>query len=322
MRKNLNALEELAPHIVGTYLQGSYALHTTIRPRDEEEEYDVDVVLAMDTDELDDKDDLLNWLAGLVDDIALYSGKVEIRERCLRIRYESDGQRFHLDVLPAHQPEINDDPIEIPMDWIKSNPRGFVQWLNTIRNDHCARVRHIVRLLKYWRNRQFGGDSSAPKSMAFTALIATMVPKDEEYDALDDALVQTMIAIDTWLQDLSNSEEVTIPNPSLESENLARAWAWSDVEDFREVFHEATLLAKDAIACKDEAETIALWRDSKLFGDVFPKKIRGLGEKAKDVSRAMEAEALFIQSNGEVTMTKTSNTYSVKNNRGFFGEQS
>lgn len=321
IRDKIAALDDIKPHFVGTYLQGSYALRTAARPVHDDHEYDVDVVLAMDLRDaqgnLYDGDAVLDWLYVLVNGIALYEGKVERRERCLRVRYSSDGQRFHLDVLPAHQPVIADEPILIPPDWAATNPRGYIRWLDGVVKDQCQRARHLARLLKFWRNLQYPDGAFAPNSMVLTTLVGRFAPTDADYGSLDEALVLTMRGIDGWLQGLGPFEEVVVKNPSLEGENLARNWSWVEVSTFRGRFAEATRLAEAALASDDEEETIGLWNDDALFAGLFPKTLRGLGEQAKETAAAMAAGGLFVNSSGTVGTTGIR----VRNNRGYFGRR-
>ena len=75
IRDRLSSRDDVKSCLVDTYLQGSYALRTAIRPCDENSEYDVDVVLALilvDEDgNLYDGSAVLDWLYRQIDDIPL-----------------------------------------------------------------------------------------------------------------------------------------------------------------------------------------------------------------------------------------------------------
>lgn len=327
IRDEIAALEDVEPLFVGTYLQGSYALRTAVRPVHDDHEYDVDVVLAMDLRDAQGRlyggDAVLDWLYELVDGIALYKGKVERRERCLRVRYASDGQRFHLDVLPAHQPDLADEPILIPPDWAATNPRGYIRWLDAVVSGRCRRARHLARLLKFWRNLQYPDGTFAPNSMVLTTLVGSLAPANAAYGSLDEGLVLTMRGINGWLQGLRPFEGVVVENPSLEGENLARSWSWVEVSTFRGRFAEATRLAEAALASDDEEETVALWNDDVLFAGLFPKTLRGLGEQAKEAATAMASGGLFVRPNGAVGLSDPGTSgVRVRDNRGYFGRRS
>lgn len=325
IRDKVAALEDVKPLYVGAYLQGSYALRTAVRPAHDDHEYDVDVVLALDLRDAHGRlyggDAVFDWLYGLVDGVALYKGKVERRERCLRVRYASDGQRFHLDVLPAHQPVVTDDPILIPPDWAATNPRGYTRWLDGVVRDRCRRARHLARLLKFWRSLQYPDGAFAPNSMVLTTLVGLCAPADAADGSLDEALVLTMCGVNGWLQGLRPFEEVVVENPSLEGENLARSWSWAEVSTFRGRFAEATRLAEAALASDDEEEAVALWNDDALFGGLFPKTLRGLGREAKGAAAAMASGGLFVGPGGAVGTSPSASGVRVRDNRGFYGRR-
>lgn len=322
VRTKLEAVEAIKALLVGMYLQGSYALHTAIRPCSDDSEYDVDLVLALNL--LDENDRLYNgyqvlqWLADHLNSISLYKDKVEILTHCVRVKYASDGQRFHLDILPAHRPETLSGSILIPPDWTESDPRGFKDWLDG-RKKRCERVKHLVRLLKYWRNLQYS-NGIGPNSMVLTTLVGLHAPKS--YKSLDDALVKTMVAMNDWFQDRPAFEQIEVENPSLSGENLARKWSWFDFSTFRTRFADSTALAQEALACKDEEETIALWNSPELFDGKFPKTVRGLGEEAKSAAAAMSNGGLFVGTTGIIGRHSQRQSISVPNNRGFYGKKS
>ena len=105
--------------------QGSVRIGTTVRPRGQDE-YDVDLVLLLDTT----IDDAMH-LYGMVRDRLLahktYAGILEEKARCLRLNYA--GQ-FHLDVLPA-RPAFwpGSTRLYVPdkelRGWSESDPKGL-----------------------------------------------------------------------------------------------------------------------------------------------------------------------------------------------------
>jgi hypothetical protein len=301
------------------YLQGSYALHTTVRPVDDDAEYDVDIILAADFQDYMDSlwqsgHDVIRWLQDQIESISLYEGKTQRLEHCVRVQYESDGQRFHLDVVPAHRPDTTDGEILIPPSWDPSNPKGFAKWFNE-QQARCERVRHITRLLKYWRNLQ----GSAPNSMVLTTLVGRFAPGDEAYRTLDHALIQTMREIHAWLDDNYHMLfGVEVPNPSLADEDLARNW--TGVPSFVNQLSTATEIAKDAAACRNEEETIELWNSPELFDGHFPTTVRGLGQAERDAREAMKNGSLAISATGAVHPDQSENNRSVPDNGGFYGQ--
>lgn len=317
VRSELKTIDEVTEILTGMYLQGSYALLTACRPCGAHTEYDVDIVLAADFrskgGRMKNGWQVLRWLQRQIEGISLYAGKTEILKHCVRIKYESDGQRFHLDVVPAHRPDHVDGPIQIAPDWALSDPRGYLTWFEK-RRRRSERLRHIVRLLKYWRNLRGGG----PNSMILTTLAAWHAPT--AYRSLDDALVQTMSSLNAWLQDQS-PHHIEVINPSLEEENLARNWHAGDVASFQRRFQTATEMATEALSCKDEERTIGIWNAPELFDRHFPKTLRGLGDKAKAFAAAMSSKVAFTDPNGKVGFIPSKGRSAARVSGGFFGER-
>jgi hypothetical protein len=317
VREKLTSIDEVAARTTGkgTYLQGSYPLYTAVRPCDKDGVYDVDVVLAADfrneRGRMISGHRVLRWLRRCIESIGTYEGKTVRKNRCIRIDYESDNQRFHLDVVPAHRPDTLQGPIKIAPDWAKSDPKGYIDWFCD-QCDDAARLPHVVRLLKYWRNLQDG----EVNSMILTTIVAHHAPS--EANSLDDALVKTTRSINGWMQD-QNLGDIEVPNPSLPEEDLARNWSHFNKRRFRERLSSATEKAEEAIECDNEKTTIELWNESKLFDGHFPKTVRGLGEKAKEVAAAMGGGGVAVGQDGHVSPNTDGSGQNVPDNGGFFG---
>jgi len=317
VREKLTSIDEVAERTTGrgTYLQGSYPLHTAVRPCDEDGAYDVDVVLAADfTDEqggLESGHRALTWLRTCIESIGTYEGKTVRKSRCIRIDYESDDQRFHLDVVPAHRPNTLQGPIQIAPDWAKSDPKGYIDWFDN-QCDDASRLRHVVRLLKYWRNLRDGGVNS----MILTTIVANHAPSEAE--SLDDALVKTMSSLNSWIQG-QNLTSVEVPNPSMPEEDLARNWSYVEKRRFQRQLSEATEKAEEAIGSEEEETTIELWNEPELFDGQFPKTVRGLGEEAREVAAAMAGGGLAVDQGGRVSPNSGDSGQDVPDNGGFFG---
>lgn len=321
IRDRLEADGKIQERLVGFYLQGSYALRTVSRPHSDDVEYDVDVVGAFDFRDKHGRlitgPAALDWLYRHINSINLYEGKTEKRRSCVRIHYQSDGARFHVDVVPAHRPDTTEGPIRIPPDWDQSNPRGYKRWFQGRKDEHCKRVKHLVRLLKYWRNLQCEADWG-PNSMVLTTLVGQHTPADGDYKSLDDALVQTMTSMDELFQGQWHTPEVL--NPSLQGEDLARNWSQSDFKRFRRLFRRATETAQDAIESEDEEESIELWNTPELFDGKFPKTTRGLGQREKAVAAAMANGGLFTDPSGRLGSRSSKRGREMPDNHGYYGQ--
>jgi hypothetical protein len=318
VRDRLKAIDEVRDRLSGTYLQGSYALQTVVRPLDREAAYDVDVVLAADFS--DGHDNLvggrqaLRWLRDHIESIGLYEGKTTIKSHCVCIDYESDGQRFHLDVVPAHRPETTRGTIRIPPDWSESNPKGYIEWFEGQCRE-VERLRHTVRLLKFWRNLQACG----PNSMVLTTLAAWHAPACAR--SLDDALIKTLHSLADWARE-ADMLSVEIPNPALPNEDLARNWRGGERIEFHNRLAVASETAEEALNCKDKEETVRLWNADELFAGEFPTHVEEPEvERAKQVSAAMMVGNAGVSGSGRVSTDPSPSDQKAPDSGGFYGPE-
>ena len=122
-----------APEI---YVQGSFRLGTVVRPINEEDEYDIDLVCHLEIEkEQTTQKDLKEMVGDRLkkrDDLAKI---LEPSRRCWTLEYPAENQmpRFHMDVLPAI-PNMERPPTGILLTdtelklWQKSNPRAYADW--------------------------------------------------------------------------------------------------------------------------------------------------------------------------------------------------
>lgn len=151
--KEDSPLAQLSPQI---YPQGSFRLGTVIRPFDDREEYDIDLVCELQTSKDAVSQQQLKKMVGdrlkAHSDYARMLDKEEGR-RCWTLNY-SDGAQFHMDILPAIPEDEqfklllakNGVPFRlaekaisvtdkttgnytfIDFDWPRSNPKGYAEW--------------------------------------------------------------------------------------------------------------------------------------------------------------------------------------------------
>jgi len=321
VRKQLRSIDEVRSRMTGTYLQGSYALHTPVRPLDEDTGFDVDVVLAADfTDDVGDRwnaNAALGWLQEHVESVPLYEGKTHLKRCCVCIDYAGD---LHLDIVPAHRPDSTDGPIYVPCrglvfgNWKPSDPKGYLAWFEAKKreSDHLL---HLVLLAKYWRNIQ----ADSPNSMVLTTLVAQHAPDDAA--SLGEALSITFRSIAEQMDRESGLfMPFRVPNPTMEDENLAADWDYFDQEAFCDALVRATDQADEALASTDEADTINLWNHSDLFDGRFPKEIRGVAREASAVAGRLSSGAAAVDAGGRISVGEDTSGQGSPSNGGFFGD--
>jgi hypothetical protein len=139
--------------VLGTFLSGSYARGTAIRPLD-----DVDVIVEIDPDHwsrgffssLPPPDKVLDSFAGAIR--RRYPQSSVLRQRrsvCLRLRH------LCIDVVPAVR-DSGAEVLEIPDrnagEWIKTSPKAHAAIASRVNQSRYGLLKPLVKLAKYWNS--------------------------------------------------------------------------------------------------------------------------------------------------------------------------
>jgi len=265
------------------FLQGSYAMGTAVRPANEDEEYDVDVMLALalatDGEDLPSGEQVLLWLQRRLEGNPDYEGKTSVGHRCVRIDFAGE---FHLDVVAAIPKKGKGTSLWIPDadgGWQETDPKGLMRWFADCGSGRDGKLERTVMYLKWWRSIH----DIEIKSVVLTALLGDHAHQGKS-DA--EALVATMESLDRWLGRRDDKPRVNHPTVGCD---MAENWTQDEYEEFRDEFHEATVISRDALDEEDEEESVALWRE--VFGEQFPKHVPREDGKSRDKKAAIPTEA-------------------------------
>lgn len=279
--------------VVSTWLQGSYKLHTLIRPLSKQD-YDVDVgvyfewghqsavklmpdelrdILQLSLQEFADRDDHVER----VEDPA--------KERCSRAYYKN---HLHID-LPGYHYSTDTRETRLATlkgRWEKSDPEKMVDWFRArLEGEERAQARRVVRYLKAWAALRFQNDRDAqPSSVMFTVLVAdAFVGVAQGKDLEDDDALKAVI--ESVFDRLSKSSEVENPVSSDQDRNLNRL---GDAEfiRFMDAFDQLRNVAQNATQRDNsEADAAAIWTEA--FDYLLPlPDVEGMLEDA-DRSRGL-----------------------------------
>lgn len=160
-----------------TFIQGSYAMSTGIKPVSGE--YDIDVGLWFDMSKEDYKPlEAKEWVYDALKD---HTKDVKIKNPCVTVTYQEDGQAaFHVD-LTVYAANNSDDKIylakgkkyslEENKKWEESNPKELINLIKEKFSDSedRAQYRRIIRYLKRWKDLKFATEGhAAPTGIALT----------------------------------------------------------------------------------------------------------------------------------------------------------
>lgn len=171
LSREASTLKDLSPEV---YVQGSFRLGTPIRPINEEEHYDLDLVCQLDTSKSKVTQQELKHLLGHEMQLyAVHHGMRDVSEsrRCWTLDYAESAQ-FHLDALPAIpdaarkrtqlesrslstawvETAIAITDIEHPRyatkteEWPHSNPKGYTNWFRSRMKEAFDKQRAAMAL--------------------------------------------------------------------------------------------------------------------------------------------------------------------------------
>jgi hypothetical protein len=180
---------QMGTRIIGSYLSGSYARDTAIRPLD-----DVDVIFEIDPS---------CWTTDLLRSLPNPDRVLQSFATAIRRRYSVSsvyGQRrsvrlnlnhLDIDVVPAIPDRADRSLILVPDrradEWIKSSPLRHAQIAARINSKRSGRFKPLVKLAKYWNSQL--PESTRCKSFTIETL-ATRVFSDTSFGSLGEGLIR------------------------------------------------------------------------------------------------------------------------------------
>lgn len=178
---------------------------------------------------------------------------VENRDKCIRVIYSGD---FDID-LPVYYKNATDlHPfLATKQGWMKSDPKELCDWFEK-RKDKNGQLKRLVKYFKYWAIMK---SRKMPSGIALTVW-ATTYYKENTFD--DIALYETAKAIRN-----SFFWSTTCQNPATPYDNLIEKLDSNQRTNFKIYLDNLIENAKSAIAQKDTAKAILIWKNQ--FYDRF-----------------------------------------------------
>ncbi len=230
------------------YAQGSFRLGTMVKPVNDSDEYDIDLVchLEIDKDNITQAE-LKEMVGSRLKKNETYKKMLEEGRRCWTLDYANE---FHMDILPAipDYEKLNDCILITDKKlrlWQKSNPKGYARWFvermqavfekrkTALAESMRANVEDVpdwkvrtplqrsVQLLKRHRDVHFNNKDHKPISIIITTLAAHAYQNEAD-------LFDALFSIINGMTNLENIKDqygrYYIPNPTNPDENFADKW--------------------------------------------------------------------------------------------------
>ena len=245
--------------VIDTFLTGSYAKHTCIRPTKYDGKTDVDIVVVTNYTENDDSKVVLDELYKVCKE---HYKNVTKQTRSIGIEMEGT----EIDVVPMIEDKISSMyKIGNKKDgnWKKTNPKGHIEWCSKVNKENCNKFVRIVKIFKWWRKNNCPDDIKYPKGITLEKIIA-----DNLYDCnntYEDIVFNTMKNIKNKFEYyIKNGIKPFISDPGIPSDNLSDTYKFEDFKLFYDKISTHIKLLEESNFSNES------WR--KILGTEFPKE--------------------------------------------------
>lgn len=268
--------------------QGSYAMHTGIKPKDGDYDIDVGLTFNATTDDFEPVE-LKEKVHAALDRA---NRSVEIRRPCVTVEYVRDGiPKYHVDLAVYADDPVDDcNDIHIAKGkkhsdadkkfWEISDPKGLINLVNNRYDnpDDRAQMRRVIRYLKKWRDKALGGEK--PYSISLTVSVLEHFRPKTNLDATYNDLEALILLVDTMLIVWGDGLIAKLPvEPGNDLNEDLTDIQMANYKAALESLKEALLKAADC-----DLETDACKILNKQFGNDFP--VPTADETSKKTQRA------------------------------------
>lgn len=261
--------KETPQYKISIYPQGSFALGTVVRPINDSDDYDIDLVCEFEQSYALTAQELkVNTVKPLLLRYKRVDGEIEEKRRCWHVEYE-DVPNFHMDIIPAYKDRsiiqiTEHDEQRNNYSYIGSNPAGYTRWFfkrcerqstrlyeNYVREHKLVvaqadveKVKRLkvktplqraIQLLKRHRDIMFSDrdEKLKPISIIITTVAAQLY---QEEDSVYETLRNFLNKAPAYILMKKQNGMFYIENPSYAGDNFANKW--NEHPDRAEAFFE------------------------------------------------------------------------------------
>lgn len=248
---------------IDTFLSGSYAKHTAIRPVLYDSKRDVDIVVVTSYTKNDKPSDILDELKNTLLESSKYD-TASIDGQAVSI--QMDG--ISIDVVPMIVDETDEELYYVgdcdSEEWIKTDPKGHKGWATQVNKDHNNEFKPLVKIFKWWRRVHCTDDSNYPKGIALERIVAdnigdTTLPTENLIISTMQNIIQ---AYKEPYVDEGTNPVIDDPSDKIDGNDLLAGYSISDFQAFVETLIEHVTLLEE------EGVDNTIWK--KILGDRFP----------------------------------------------------
>ena len=247
---------------VQTFLSGSYAKHTNIRPKLYDSKRDVDIIVETIYNSENNSCEVLQELLNILSEKSIYSN-AKLHSHSVGI--ELNG--IEIDIVPVIRSDckkifcIGTSNIN---EWILADPKGHIEWSSRVNTDNKQKYKPLVKIFKWWRRNNCPDNIKYPKGLALEKIISDNLPSTELNT--ENHLINTMQTIVGKYQEDYIDQNImpVINDPCLENNNLLRGYEFSDFKAF------ILKLSEHLELIEQNEPTNEIWRT--ILGTEFPNE--------------------------------------------------
>lgn len=262
MRKYLKEHEVYKTVHIDTFLSGSYAKNTSIRPVVGDNKRDVDIVVVTSYSTAKDSKEVLDELKEVLTEKEIYKNAT-VQSHSIGIEMGS----ISVDVVPVIA--SNNDSLYYIGDsntgeWVLTDPKGHKEWSTEVNSNNSGEYKPLVKIFKWWRRNNCPQDIKYPKGITLEKIVADNL--GDSSLSTEDFLIETMQNIISAYKEeyVEKNTNPVIDDPSEKIENNDLLAGYS-VKDFSEFISK---LEEHVKMLNDEGVENDVWK--KVLGDAFP----------------------------------------------------
>ena len=270
LRKYLAGHKDFKAVHVDTFLAGSYARDTSIRPRIIKgvlSRPDVDIVVVTNHTFEDDPAEVIELLLSCLD------GEYEVtnpdNDRSVGVATAA----VKMDVVPVIKAAKGDPNSYYIADrrlgrWIPTNPPGHTEWATRVNKATGGRFKPLVKLFKWWRRENPTAEKgNRPKGFVIEKIVAdAMSATEDNYPELFTRTMESIVS--GFAIEHAVGLVPTIEDPSVPGNNICSRLTFQEFSAFYKKADAHAKLARKALSETDEDKALEMWR--QIFGDRFP----------------------------------------------------
>jgi len=264
-----------------TYLSGSYARDTALRPRTTNgvlRRPDVDIIVVTNHKRTDAPTDVIKGLHRAVKSLGYDNVVSNRRSICVSLT------GVEMDVVPIIPNPWQSGGWLIAdkssQEWIPTNPMGHTDWATKINKKANGNFKPLVKLIKWWRRENLP-NLRRPKGFILETMVAALMDyRETRFEELFVKLLESIVSEYAW-----NAMFGTVPSladPSVDGNNVFSRVQPDEFKRFYEMAEKHAKLIRRAQKEPDSDKAHGMWQ--QVFGDRFRKSAPRAGGLLRDAA--------------------------------------